>query len=579
MEELEIELQRLAKRAFPAITGKDFDRLVKGRFFQALLPRWQCKLGTPKPDEGFDELFSRARTMERREQQYNEVAEERNESRQRAKNVGQAPDQPSSEESSSRGVSGEQGEDRRSGRGPQCHNCHRFGHIARYCRRRGVEAPGRLQDSESHLVTSVADMSNEQLEQELAKRRLDQEQQLADESVRSSINVVTGAVGPSYWLQVSVEGVLVPALVDTGSQSTIISRPLLHRVFSHMSKLGKSVPAMDCPCTKFRGKGGHPIGMTAQVSLTVGVDSRSTEVPVFIQPDSEQECLLGSDVLPSLGITVVRANGKPLAASTERESKPAQVNLVQTTTIPGMRGCYVKAQVNRDQFKGSELLFEPEPKTFEPLGLSVTESLVSVDPHGRLLVPVHNYQGVCVKLGEGTPLGAVRCSEIPNEVEADTLLANEESESTCAHVSVVSDDPERFHRLLKILSLPESTLSAKEVFELESLLKESTDVFALDDSELGCTSLVCHSIDTGDHMPVKQQPYRTPIVQRDKIRQMVEQMQERGIVQASRSPWASPIVLVPKKDGSLRFCVDYRKLNSLRKMFSHSLGWMIFSTR
>ena len=68
VEELGIELQRLAKRAFPILTGKDLDRLLKGWFFQALLLRWQRKLGAPKPDESFDELFSRARTAEKREQ-------------------------------------------------------------------------------------------------------------------------------------------------------------------------------------------------------------------------------------------------------------------------------------------------------------------------------------------------------------------------------------------------------------------------------------------------------------------------------------------------------------------------------
>ena len=101
--------------------------------------------------------------------------------------------------------------------------------------------------------------------------------------------------------------------------------------------------------------------------------------------------------------------------------------------------------------------------------------------------------------------------------------------------------------------------------ELKGLLKESTDVFALNDSELGCTNTVQHSIDTGDHVPIKQQPYRTPIVQRDQIKKMVDQMQKQGIVQPSKSPWASPIVLVPKKDGSLRFCIDYRKLNSITR--------------
>ena len=68
VEELGLELQHVAKRAFPTIVGKDLDRLLKGRYFQALGTRWQRKLGAPKPDESFDQLFNRARLVERREQ-------------------------------------------------------------------------------------------------------------------------------------------------------------------------------------------------------------------------------------------------------------------------------------------------------------------------------------------------------------------------------------------------------------------------------------------------------------------------------------------------------------------------------
>ena len=81
-------------------------------------------------------------------------------------------------------------------------------------------------------MCSFADYSDQELEQELVRRKLDREQQLANEPTQS-VNVVTGAVGSSYLLDVYVEGLMVSALVDTGSQSTIISHRFLHKVFAH----------------------------------------------------------------------------------------------------------------------------------------------------------------------------------------------------------------------------------------------------------------------------------------------------------------------------------------------------------
>lgn len=58
VEQLGLELQHLAKSAFPTWVGKDLDRLFKGQYFQELLPQWQQKLGAPKPDKSFDVLFN-----------------------------------------------------------------------------------------------------------------------------------------------------------------------------------------------------------------------------------------------------------------------------------------------------------------------------------------------------------------------------------------------------------------------------------------------------------------------------------------------------------------------------------------
>ena len=98
------------------------------------------------------------------------------------------------------------------------------------------------------------------------------------------------------------------------------------------------------------------------------------------------------------------------------------------------------------------------------------------------------------------------------------------------------------------------------------LVLQYEDIFALDDSELGLAEGVSHVIDTGGEKPIKQYPRHVPFSLRGKVEEMIKKMEEQGVIQPSHSPWASPIVLVAKKDGSTRFCVDYRKLNAITRM-------------
>lgn len=94
------------------------------------------------------------------------------------------------------------------------------------------------------------------------------------------------------------------------------------------------------------------------------------------------------------------------------------------------------------------------------------------------------------------------------------------------------------------------------------LLREFQDVFAKDDMDLGRTNYTKHSIETGDTRPIRHRPRRAPRVHQEEIDSQVEKMLEQNIIVPSDSPWSSPVVLVKKKDGSQRFCVDYRKLNA-----------------
>ena len=99
----------------------------------------------------------------------------------------------------------------------------------------------------------------------------------------------------------------------------------------------------------------------------------------------------------------------------------------------------------------------------------------------------------------------------------------------------------------------------------KDLFDKYHDVFAFSDDQLGRTSLVQHTIDTGDAVPIKQRPYRTTPENKQEIDRQVNDMLERGIIQESVSPWSSPVVLVKKKNGEMRFCIDFRSINKITK--------------
>ena len=80
-----------------------------------------------------------------------------------------------------------------------------------------------------------------------------------------------------------------------------------------------------------------------------------------------------------------------------------------------------------------------------------------------------------------------------------------------------------------------------------------------------------HHIDTGDAKPIRQQARRVPLPRRETVHTLLNEMLAKGIISPSKSPWASPIVLVAKKDGSTRFCIDYRKVNLVTRKDAYPL--------
>ena len=91
------------------------------------------------------------------------------------------------------------------------------------------------------------------------------------------------------------------------------------------------------------------------------------------------------------------------------------------------------------------------------------------------------------------------------------------------------------------------------------------DIFSRGPHDLSRTGVRKPKINTSDASSVGQHPRRLPFAQEEEEFKAVEEMHAQGIIEPSASPWASLVVLVKKKDGITRFCVDYQKLNKLTK--------------
>ncbi|KAL1254314.1 hypothetical protein QQF64_016543 [Cirrhinus molitorella] len=116
-----------------------------------------------------------------------------------------------------------------------------------------------------------------------------------------------------------------------------------------------------------------------------------------------------------------------------------------------------------------------------------------------------------------------------------------------------------------------SHLNRLQQEQLQQLLQEFMDIFAAREEDCTRTALVQHHIDTGHAAPIRLRPHRLPLAKRQAAEELIRDMAANGIIEPSDSPWAAPIVMVRKKQGGWRPCVDFRRLNAVTRKDSYPL--------
>lgn len=250
---------------------------------------------------------------------------------------------------------------------------------------------------------------------------------------------------------------------------------------------------------------------------------------------------------------VVTALQRCHQSSTQAPGGPTGTVRVRGKQVVRIPGGVMKlvAGTCSQQFSGQGVLFEP-PESGLPAGLLASPCLVQV-VRGTVYVPVVNVGTTEVLLYPRTSLGILGVAQVVSlpagvtEVEPTLVTI-----SSLAAVPSISD---------RIESLDLSALPDHEQTSVRSLLYKYQSVFSAHDGDLGCTNLISHDIPLLDDVPVRQRYRRIPPSEYEAVKAHINQLLESQVIRESSSPYASPIVLVRKKDGSLRMCVDYRPLN------------------
>ena len=363
------------------------------------------------------------------------------------------------------------------------------------------------------------------------------------------------------FVNASVNGVNVKFLIDSGSRPTILSSRMYEKLNSK-------------PCL-YRSTGlkladGRPLSQAGVGKFKLELGVIDVEHDVWVA-DIQEEGLLGYDFLHKYNCDLKLSTNKltvhtPSLLKDQKPTDPddiseqacCRVAVAETSIIPANSESLIQARLlTKPKLQAKVGVIEPREVFLEKHELMVAKVLV--DPqHDVIPLRVLNATSKPITVHKNTI--AATCHEVKGIVKQ-----TDSRYERCRNVTEVEsqgDGEEIVPKHLKDLWQRScQDLTDRQKRRVASLLAKYGDVFAKSPDDLGLTDMIEYEISLAKSEAINQRARRKPMHMRAEEERHIKDLLKRGLIEPSNSPLASPTVLVVKKDGTTRFCVDYRKVN------------------
>lgn len=386
-----------------------------------------------------------------------------------------------------------------------------------------------------------------------------------------------GLCGRPTESSIYINGVKTSALLDTGSTVSTVSHTFYEQHLKHI-QLEPLENIINIECAD-----GNPLPYHGFIDVTIQVKETDTSYPCIflVIPDSPYNsnvpALLGTNIL-----TMILENYKDrfgtrflqtadlttpwyssfrciLLRERELRKNNSRISLVksaehQKVTVPPNSNLIILAMTSKElPYHSTPAITHPTESSILPADMDIEPSLIDYNYQQNSLfhIKISNITTRTVTI----PPNAIICELQPVHIQ---------------------DSPSNTRRefsppLLEQVEISTDNISTIELQQGKDLISSFQDIFSSDDYDIGHTNMVQHRIELEDEYPFKQRYRHIPPAMYEDVKSHLHQMLRTGIIRKSHSPYASNVVLVKKKNGSLRICVDYRQLNMKTKKDAYAL--------